>query len=104
MSAGPLSVTVTPGSTAPVPSVAFPKISPVLTWANAGTTPASTRRHTSMPARRCAPFIHPPGVRTPNAYDLQTEHYPNPDEISGIGHRLVTRGYERRQMDATTLD
>src|SRR4051794_28658485 len=85
MSAGPLSVTVTPGSTAPVPSVAFPKISPVLTCAHAGAIPISNERHTSTPARRSAPLIHPPEGRVgPVPQDLQTKRCLNP-RIRGNG-------------------
>src|SRR6478752_6563740 len=102
MSAWPLRVTVTPGNTAPVPSVAFPKISPVLTCASAGIAPASNKRHPIMPARRSAPLIHPPGLGAP-PLDLQTDPCPDSNEISGNGHRSVTRGYECGQLDATTL-
>src|SRR5580765_3395253 len=102
MSAWPLRVTVTPGNTAPVPSVAFPKISPVLTCASAGIAPASSKRHPIMPARRSAPLIHPPGAGAPTF----TTCKPIPVRIprnSGNGHRSVTRGYECGQLDATTL-
>src|SRR5205823_8136094 len=41
-SEGPVSVTITPGSTAPDVSVTLPKISPVCDWAHAGATPSAS--------------------------------------------------------------
>jgi len=54
MSAGLVSVTVTPGSTAPVLSTTFPKISPVLTCAAAGIAhmPSASVSKPVRPARR----------------------------------------------------
>src|SRR5947207_4223957 len=59
MSAGLMSVTVTPGSTAPVVSVALPRISPVLTCARAAAAPAARIRQRITPVLRIN-RIHPP--------------------------------------------
>src|ERR1700730_16969239 len=61
MSEGPLRVTLTPGRTAPLPSVTLPKTSPVLTCAIAALAPANNRRHSHAPLLRTRLFIHPPG-------------------------------------------
>src|SRR5262245_61814381 len=58
ISDAPLSVTDTPGRIAPGPSVALPKISPVLTWALAGPA-ASAARQTNTHIHELLIF-HPP--------------------------------------------
>src|SRR5437016_1596921 len=70
MSDGPLSVTVAPGSTAPVPSVALPKISPVLTCAATGPA-ASSARQAHTPIFRNTLLIHPPGGWRPHVLQNQ---------------------------------
>src|SRR4029453_11680177 len=59
MSDAPLNVIVAPGSTAPVLSVALPKISPVLTCAAA--PDATINRQTNIPIDVANLLIHPPG-------------------------------------------
>ncbi len=59
MSAGLVSVTVAPGSTAPVSSVTLPVISPVWTCASAGIAPTNMASRASMAVKRTFIFSLP---------------------------------------------
>jgi hypothetical protein len=68
----PVTVTVTPGSTPPVASVTFPKIVPVVAWAQA--VPAD---NVTRPAQRTA------HLKTLAIYPPQTYFRTIPPELTG---------------------
>src|SRR6266851_4336457 len=81
-------VTVTPGSTAPLPSVALPNISPVLTCASADTAASVISRETSAPPHPETRLIPPP------------ERHQNVQRRTAFGKR---KGVVRRRQGAGVI-